>query len=77
MIDPPSTDAGTELPPGFRRVVAVDPIEGEAGESDLTAVYRHSRPTHDRLDVHTFSVRYTVTDTSAYLLGLDEWIPPE
>lgn len=77
MIDPAPTDAGTELPPGSRRGVAVDLIKGGDGTIDLTAVYRHVRPTHDRLDCYTFSFRYTVTDTGAYLLGLDEWIPPE
>lgn len=75
MISP--TDARAELSPGSRRVAAVDPIESEEGLIDLRAVYRHFRPTHDRLDLHTFSFRYTVTDTGTYLLGLDEWIPPE
>lgn len=77
MIDPSPTGTSEELLPGTRRVVAVDPIEGENGSITLTAVYRHFRPNHNRLDIHTFSFRYMVTDAGAYLLGLEEWMPPE
>lgn len=77
MIDHSPTAVGAAIPPGSRRVLTVDPIEGEEGMIDLRAVYRHFQPNHDRLDIHTFSFRYTVTSASEYLLGLDEWMPPE
>lgn len=77
MIDSSSTAVDDELPPGSRRVVAVDPIEGEDRMINLTAMYRHFRPSHEQCDLHTFRFRYTVSDTGAYLPGLAEWCPPD
>lgn len=41
MIEPSPTDTIAELLPGSRRVLTVDPIKGEGGVIDLTAVYQH------------------------------------
>ncbi|WP_248910534.1 hypothetical protein [Halocatena marina] len=77
MTEFSSASIDDDLPPGTRRVIAVDPIEGEEGMIDLTAVFRPFKPTADRLDFHTFSFRYVATATDEYLLGLNEWLPPE
>ena len=77
MTDSSSTHISDDIPPGTRRVLAVDPIEGENGLIDLMAVFRHFEPTANRFDIHSFSFRYTTTTAGEWLLGLNEWDPPE